>query len=868
MAPQIFNDGSSGSVVIRSGPPASSGGSGGGTGGGGVSGGFGATNKKKQRARKRAIEAARQAKEKERVQAGAQAQAQAAAQAQEKTQAQADAAQAQELSRLQALQQFLAGLTQRQDTIRAEVDRHFAAKIGQLAPSLEHEISGARRPPNSGSSERWQLYTITKEKNEIDGLIARKAAERNAKNAVARSFDGHDPFTRTSSDYLTRLGAFGQALNDGHQIWENAYNAAHEARHLSAQINTLTDQSNSLARHHAEQTVVWREREAVWERNRQYAEQREARVRFKQQADEDARVERVRRANTLTVPVSTAAAGGMLLTREGVLVAQDVAAVIEAASRAAGRLLGDFVRIGARTAPVFVTAMVYSPTLGNGELTPDQRRRLFHSVGVPAQAMGLSDSSVLQTIADAGGSVEVAYRLKPETVPEGTAIIAVSTGGEIGAQVPVVNAALDPLTGTYNAQIPGYPGRQLQFVPEAPALAAMVSQGGLAVITPQIQNIPAGVDLRIQDCIVCVPDLPPTYFSFGLPAMGSGVVTGTGQPAGLDWWKIASQASGVAIPVQIGDQLRGRQINTFGAFDEALWRTVGESPALVSEFDEVNKKRIEQGFAPYAPKSTWVGDRREFELRYQESAAFGENPFNLDKISITAPQSAFGERGILPAIEAWPIRPVGAGTWTPLVPPGIDHLGPTTLPLTPPIPAVYPGTPAIPFLPQNETFPAVDEGQIGASIPGYPVDMELPSPDVLFLDRRDDPGVATGTGQSVSGVWLGEAARGEGAPIPSQIADQLRGREFANFHRFREAFWKAIAADLTLSTQFNATNIRFLRKGTAPFPIENDQYGGRVKYELHHQLEIAQGGPVYDMDNIVVMTPRRHVLVHKGGQQL
>ncbi|AWM92033.1 hypothetical protein DJ564_14985 [Pseudomonas sp. 31-12] len=865
MAQQVHNDGTSGSVVIRSGPPASSGGSGGGGGGGGVSGGFGKTSKKKKKARKRAIEAARQAKENERVQAGIQAQALAA---QAQAQAQAAAARAQEQSRVQALHQFLNGLAQRHDAIRTEVDRSFAVKASQLAPSLEHEISGVRRPPDSGSSERWQLYTITKEKNEIDGLIARKTAELNAKNAVARSFDGHDPFTRTSNDYLTRLGAFGQALNDGHQIWESAYNAAHEVRLLSAQINALTEKSNALARHHAEQTVVWREREAVWEALRQFSEQRDARVRFKQQADEDSRVERVRRVNTLTVPMSTTAAGGMFLTREGVLVAQDVAAAIEAASRAAGRLLGDFARIAARTGPVFVTAMVYSPTLGNGELTPEQRRRLFHSVGVPAQSLGLADSSVLQSIADAGGSVEMAYRLKAETVPEGTAIIAVSTGGGIDAQVPVVNAVLDLLTGAYHAEIPGYPGRHLQFTPDVPSLRTTASQSGLAVITAQVQSIPEGVDLRIQDCIVCVPGLPPTYFSFGLPAMGSGVVTGIGQPAGLDWWKTASQASGAAIPVQIGDQFRGREVNSFGAFDETLWRTVGEYPALVAEFDEVNKKRLEQGFAPYAPKNTWVGERREFELRYQTLAELGENPFNLDKISITTPQSSQGRLGITPAILPWPIRPVGVGTWIPLVPPGIEHLGPTTSPVIPSIPAVYPGTPAIPVLPQNETFPAVDQGLVGGSIPGFPADMELPSSDVLFLDRRDDPGVATGVGQSVSGVWLGAAARGEGAPIPSHIADQLRGREFANFHRFREAFWKAVAADLTLSTQFHATNLRFLRKGTAPFPIGNDQYGGRVKYELHHQIEIAQGGAVYDMDNIVVMTPRRHVLVHKGGQHL
>ncbi|MHC8371857.1 hypothetical protein ACYZT2_13825 [Pseudomonas sp. MDT1-85] len=92
------------------------------------------------------MEAHRQAQEKARVQAQAEA-----------ARAQAAAAQAQEQARAQALNQFLAGLAQRHDTVRAEVDRRFADKAGQLSASLEHEISAARRPPNSDSSERWQI---------------------------------------------------------------------------------------------------------------------------------------------------------------------------------------------------------------------------------------------------------------------------------------------------------------------------------------------------------------------------------------------------------------------------------------------------------------------------------------------------------------------------------------------------------------------------------------------------------------------------------------------------------------------------------------------------------------------------------------
>ncbi|RON50022.1 hypothetical protein BK666_06305 [Pseudomonas frederiksbergensis] len=849
---QTFKDGSTGDVVIRSGPSSSGGGfSGGFGGGGGVSGGFGRTNKRKQKARRRAIEADRQAKEKAQAQAAATAQA-------ETVRAQAAAAQAQEQARVQALNQFLGALAQRHDAIRAEADRSFAAKAAQLAPSLAQEISAARRPPINGSSERWQLYVITKEKNEVDGLITRKTAELHAKNAVAQSFDGHDPFTRTSNDYLTRLGAFGQALNDGHQIWENAYNAAHEARLLSAQINALTDKSTALARHHAEQTIVWREREAVWERNRQYAEQREARIRFKQQADEDARLERIKQANTLTAPASALAAGGMIWTREGVFIAQEVAAVLERAVQAAGEALLDFGRIAVRTGPVFVTAMVYSPTLDDGELSAEQRRRLFQSVTIPVKALGLENLQALQSIADAGGSVEVAYRLKAETVPEGAAIVAISTGHGVDQRVPVINAVLDPLTGLYSAEIPGSRPRQLQFTPAASAPVADTNPVRLAVPAAQAQNVPAGVDLRIQDCIICVPGLPPTYLSFSLPPVGSGIVIGGGQPANAHWWKAVGQ--GAQIPAQIGDQLRGREINSLAAFDAIFWRTLGEQQALAAQFDEVNQKRLEQGFAPYAPKSTWVGERREFELRYRE---LGENPFNLDKISITTPKSTEGHQGILPAVVPWPIRPVGSGTWTPLVPPGIGQLGPTRLPITSTVPGVYAGGSIVPVLPQNETFPAVDQGQVGANIPGFPGDMELPSPDVLFLDRRDDPGFATGVGQVVSGLWLGDAARTEGAPVPVQIADQLRGRGFANFHRFREAFWRAVAEDAVLGQQFKKSNLDRMRDGSAPFSARVDQVGGRQVFELHHKVKVSEDGEVYGLNNIFVMTPKRHINLHK-----
>ncbi|VVQ19233.1 hypothetical protein PS914_06275 [Pseudomonas fluorescens] len=585
MAQQTLNDGSTGDVVIRSGPPASGGGGGGGSGGGGsggnrvgASGAFSGPSQSTKEARRRVKQEYLRAQEQQRIEAAA------------------AEAQAQEHVRVQARQQVLESWMQRHHTFRTAVDQSFAAKASQLTSSLQDEILAAKRTPNNDSTERWQLYLITKEKNEIDGLIARKTSELNAKNASAHAFDGHNALVRSASDYLARLDQFGEALGTGHQIWENAYNAAHEANLLSAQINALTEKSTALSRHHAEQTIVWREREAV-------VAQRDAHIRFKQQADADSRIERVRQANTLTVPVTALAHGGMILSQEAVHVAQEVAAALEKAVQAAADTLIDVLRIGARTGPVFVTAMVYSPTLGNGELTPEQRRRLFHAVSVPAQALGLYDRQELQTIADAGGQAEVESRLKPVAIPEGAAIIAVSAGGDVDSRVPVINAVLDPLSGLYTAEIPGAPPRHLLITPDATLQPAMTNPSRLAVTPSEVLDIPSGVDLRIQDCIVCVPGLPPTYLSFSLPPMGAGVVTGTGHPATTGWWNSAPQAQGAAIPAQIGDQFRGREFKSFEAFDKAVWQTLGEHRLLAAAFDEVNKKRIDKASHPTRRKA-------------------------------------------------------------------------------------------------------------------------------------------------------------------------------------------------------------------------------------------------------------------------
>nr|ELR5041613.1 hypothetical protein [Providencia stuartii]ELR5080337.1 hypothetical protein [Providencia stuartii]ELR5084587.1 hypothetical protein [Providencia stuartii] len=132
-------------------------------------------------------------------------------------------------------------------------------------------------------------------------------------------------------------------------------------------------------------------------------------------------------------------------------------------------------------------------------------------------------------------------------------------------------------------------------------------------------------------------------------------------------------------------------------------------------------------------------------------------------------------------------------------------------------------------------------------------------------NKRREEGTVTGNGEAVGEQWLEEANKDNGAPIPEQIAEKLRGKKFKTFDEFRKAFWEEVSKDPELLEQFCDANKGNIKKGKAPAPIEEEQVGGRVKFELHHEEPIAQGGEVYGIDNLRVVTPKRHIGIHKKG---
>ncbi|WP_175652639.1 S-type pyocin domain-containing protein [Pseudomonas sp. Marseille-P9899] len=198
--------------------------------------------------------------------------------------------------------------------------------------------------------------------------------------------------------------------------------------------------------------------------------------------------------------------------------------------------------------------------------------------------------------------------------------------------------------------------------------------------------------------------------------------------------------------------------------------------------------------------------------------------------------------------------------WTPGAPPTDSS---TSLPVVQqPVSPLYPGDISLDHVPPFLPFPAEDDVHFDDYIITFPADSGLEPVYVMFKDPRDYAGVGAGSGQTIPG-WRDAMTSPEGAPIPTQIADQLRGKQFSRWGKLREAIWKAAAADPELSKSFPEISLDNMRKGKAPY-ASSGQVGKHLTFELHHIHPIAKGGAVYDLDNLAIMTPRAHQDAHKG----
>jgi hypothetical protein len=138
--------------------------------------------------------------------------------------------------------------------------------------------------------------------------------------------------------------------------------------------------------------------------------------------------------------------------------------------------------------------------------------------------------------------------------------------------------------------------------------------------------------------------------------------------------------------------------------------------------------------------------------------------------------------------------------------------------------------------------------------------LALPPPRTAAQLRRE-PGLVTG-GNSAPRIygsrWFAGTDRNVGR-VPQQVADRLRGREFETFDEFRREFWRAVADTPELARQFSPMEVRNMRhRGLAPLVDDSQVSKGKNTFQLHHRTPISQGGAVYDLDNILIVTPRYH----------
>ncbi len=123
-------------------------------------------------------------------------------------------------------------------------------------------------------------------------------------------------------------------------------------------------------------------------------------------------------------------------------------------------------------------------------------------------------------------------------------------------------------------------------------------------------------------------------------------------------------------------------------------------------------------------------------------------------------------------------------------------------------------------------------------------------------ELRNQPGTVTGEKQRDIPQMM-HGTEGNIGIIPEEVANQLKGNTYNNFDQFRSDFWKAVA-NSRYSNEFSQSNITRMSQGYAPIAMESQHYKSLASYVLHHKVPIHAGGAVYDLDNLVILTPLQH----------
>lgn len=197
--------------------------------------------------------------------------------------------------------------------------------------------------------------------------------------------------------------------------------------------------------------------------------------------------------------------------------------------------------------------------------------------------------------------------------------------------------------------------------------------------------------------------------------------------------------------------------------------------------------------------------------------------------------------------------------WTPAITPESSS---TYFPNETPLLPVDAGTDVSPVSNELGEYPTYNQIDFDDYIIVFPADSGLPPVYALFKSPRYLPGIVSGAGGSIDSDWQASASRNLGSPVPSVVADALRGRQYAEFRNLKRAIWREMSKHPEIISGMNERNIELIKQGKAPIAPRDERKGGRMRYEIHHIKPISQGGDVYGVDNMGFNSPANHDNIH------
>jgi len=139
-----------------------------------------------------------------------------------------------------------------------------------------------------------------------------------------------------------------------------------------------------------------------------------------------------------------------------------------------------------------------------------------------------------------------------------------------------------------------------------------------------------------------------------------------------------------------------------------------------------------------------------------------------------------------------------------------------------------------------------------------------PVPGLSFQGGRYAEGMAHISEPLVDAAKLLRGTHNNAGNVPIEVAKALEGKTFSSFDQFRGEFWKTVA-NSKYAGEFGALDIMKMQRGLAPDAPLTQRLGGRVSYEIHHQVPISKGGASLDLSNLIIATPRYHLEALEKG---